>query len=175
MLSHRDMALLVLRIPLTALFVALLLWYARYESKQKVSFRKHWGWLAGALAAEIIASLIFAFSSGKTGDLMLHVIGGGTMCTLIFIYTEKTFGLKFSWHLELILLFAFVSSLGVLNELAEYALELLKVGIMSPDTHDTWRDLTANTFGAVGAWAFYRILFRERSARRPASNLREKL
>jgi len=42
--------------------------------------------------------------------------------------------------------------LGIVNELAEYAGELLDVGKFSFDTHDTWRDMVANTTGAAVVW-----------------------
>jgi len=56
----------------------------------------------------------------------------------------------------LLVLFAFVCMLGVLNELAEFLFELITPLTFSVDSQDTWRDFVANTFGAALAWMIYK-------------------
>lgn len=103
-----------------------------------------------------VASLLF--TDRVIGNLIYHAVGGGVTTTLLFVYLLKTYKLQYNWRVELVLLYAFVSSLGVLNELAEYAGEYAtKVGLFSWDSHDTWRDLAANTTGSVAAWLLYRL------------------
>jgi len=58
--------------------------------------------------------------------------------------------------LDGIFLFAFVSSLGVINKLLEFF--LLKTGLMRLDTADAYWDLLANTVGAILLYGVIRIL-----------------
>lgn len=142
---------------MTASFLVVLLWWLQHEFKRKVSLTKYWSWVVAALTIQGLAELAFYINDGKAGNFILHSVGGGMASALLFIYLQKTYGLKFSWQVELVLLYAFVSALGVMNELAEYAYELLGLGTLSFDSHDTWRDLVANTSGAILAWGIYRL------------------
>ena len=148
-----------MRTLITLSFVAVLLWWLQFEFKQNVSFKKHWKWLAGALVIQTIATFIsLAIADRIVGNFFYHAVGGGVTSCLIFIYLLKTYGLHFSWRVELVLLYCFVSALGVMNELAEYAGEFLtRVGMFSWDSHDTWRDFVANSTGALVAWLIYRL------------------
>ena len=65
----------------------------------------------------------------------------------LYMYLLRTFEHRVNWRVNVVLFFLFVSALGVVNELAEYMYELVGLGIMSFDTHDTWRDFVANTSG----------------------------
>lgn len=147
-----------MRTLITLVFLAILLWWLRYEFKLKVSLKKHWPWVAAALAVQTLSIFVsLALSDRILGNFFYHAVGGGVTTCLIFIYLIKTYDLHFSWRVELVLLYCFVSALGVLNELAEYAGEFVTyVGAFSWDSHDTWRDLTANTAGAIAAWLVYR-------------------
>jgi hypothetical protein len=51
-----------------------------------------------------------------------------------------------------------VATMGVLNELAEYAAELARISVFSFDTHDVWRDFAANSLGAIAMWAIIGLL-----------------
>jgi len=148
------------RIFLTTLFMAVLLLWLRYEFKHKVSIKQYWPWFAGALLVQIIASIISIHTTDRViGNLLYHGIGGGAACVLLYVYLLKTYSVKLSWRVEVVALFAFVSSLGVINELAEYAGEMAgRSGYFSWDSHDTWRDLTANTVGSITAWLVYRLV-----------------
>jgi hypothetical protein len=149
----------MLRALLTISLMAVLLSWLQYEFKQRVSLKKYWKWFAAALLVQAIASIIsLSISDRVVGNLFYHGIGGGAATTLLYVYLLKTYGLNYSWRVELVLLYGFVSALGVINELAEYAGEfVIRVGLFSWDSHDTWRDLTANTFGAIVAWLLYRL------------------
>jgi hypothetical protein len=152
----------MLRALLTILFMAVLLAWLQYEFKQKVSLKKYWKWFAAALLVQAVASIISLLISDRVvGNLFYHAIGGGMATTLLYVYLLKTYGINYSWRVELVLLYGFVSGLGVINELAEYAGEFaIRVGLFSWDSHDTWRDLAANTGGAVVAWLLYRFYSR---------------
>ncbi len=47
---------------------------------------------------------------------------------------------------------------GCINELYEYLADVLGLGVYSWDRFDTWRDILANTLGAVAAWLLVRGL-----------------
>jgi len=135
------------------------LWWLNAEFKKPVSLKKHWKWFAAALVVQLIASAIsLVINDRVVGNFIYHAIGGGVTTALLYIYLIKTYRLHLSWRVELVSLYAFVSALGVMNELAEYAGEFVAgAGTFSWDKHDTWRDLTANTLGAILAWLFYRL------------------
>ncbi len=141
----------MIRALLTISFMAVLLWWLQEEFHKKVSLKKHWKWLAAAILVQAIASIISLVVSDRiVGNFFYHAIGAGATATLLYVYLIKTYDLHYSWRVELVTLYCFVSALGVMNELAEYAGELaIRVGIFSWDSHDTWRDLTANTLGAI--------------------------
>lgn len=121
-----------------------------HELKRTYSLAHHWPWLLGAFATGVIGSVVSA-AGGIWGNFLLHA-SGGVASTLLFVYLTRTLHLRFSWKLTTVLLFCFVSTLGVLNELAEFAVELLGWMTMSFDSQDTWRDFVANTTGAAIAW-----------------------
>ena len=127
-----------------------------YELKIKYSLKAYTPWLIGAFATGIIGAVLSNLLLGKTGNFVLHA-SGGFASTLLFIYLIKTLNLRFSFAISTLLLFGFVCSLGVLNELLEYSVELASNWLFSFDSHDTWRDLTANTTGAVLAWSIYNL------------------
>jgi hypothetical protein len=127
-----------------------------YELERSYSLAKHWGWLAGAFVTGVIGSQIYVLSPDNFGNFLMHMTGG-VASTILFVYTCKTLRLSWNWRLSTLLLLGFVSTLGVLNELAEYLYELLDLGIMSLDRQDTWRDFVANTSGALLAWLVYEL------------------
>jgi glycopeptide antibiotics resistance protein len=147
----------MIRLLMTSTFLAVLLWWLQYEFKRSVSLTRYWRWVVAALAAQVLASAVFMLNDGRAGNFVLHAVGGGVASTLLFLYLTRTYKLRMSWRVQLVALYAFVSSLGVLNELAEYVYEMLGLGTLSFDSHDTWRDLVANTTGAILAWSVYRL------------------
>jgi glycopeptide antibiotics resistance protein len=152
-----------MRALLTITFMVVFIWWLQYEFKKKVSFTKYWRWIAAALILQALSGIAFSAINDRVfGNFIYHAVGGGVMTTLFAVYLLKTYGQRYTWRVELVLLFGFVSALGVLNELAEYATELAlnKNGLLSWDSHDTWRDLAANTSGALLAWLLYRLYLR---------------
>jgi len=122
-----------------------------FELKRNYSLSEQKKWIVAAVFGGLIGGLLSLLNPYVFGNFLLHM-SGGVSATFLFVYLFKTLKLQFSWRLELVLLFAFVCMLGVLNELAEYFLELLGFGPLSHDTQDTWRDFVANTVGALLTW-----------------------
>lgn len=96
----------------------------------------------------------------RSTNFIQHAVGGGVAVGFVSIYFIKNFREKFpfldNFLLQIIFVFSIVSMLGVLNELLEFLLDYLGIGIFSADRYDTWFDLLANTTGAIGvfvAWA----------------------
>jgi len=133
-------------------------WIGR-ELNKKYSLKTHWLWIAAAVISTLLGSYVYAaFDYDKFGNFVLHT-SGGISATFLFVYFIKTLKIKLpNWRLALLILFAWVSMLGVMNELAEYFFELLGVDVFAFDTHDTWRDFVANTTGLLLAWAVLRFL-----------------
>ncbi len=142
------------------IFMTALTYWLVYETKRPIKYMEHAGWIGAALFAQIIASIASNIIGGQVGNFVLHGVGGGVASTMMFVYLVKTFAVRISWRAEIVMLFAFASSLGVMNELAEYFIEAAFGLVMSVDTQDTWRDFAANTSGAFAAWLMLRIVLR---------------
>ena len=142
---------------LITLFAFTALKYLSWELSKKTDYKKHLWFLVAAVSCTFFAYLLTAYYKDRAGNFLYHAIGGGVASSFLYRYLLKQFKCKLNWRLELITLFAFTCSLGVLNELAEYALELMHFATLSFDTHDTWRDLAANSFGALTGWLIYRL------------------
>lgn len=138
-------------------FALLFASWLKFELKKPVDIKKHLPWLIGPVLTGVLGWLVFSQSQTVTTNFVLHA-SGGVSVTFIYIYLIKTFDAQINWRLHLLLLFALVSMLGVINEIAEYAVELAHLGTMAWDIHDTWRDLVANTVGAFSAWSVYCLL-----------------
>lgn len=78
--------------------------------------------------------------------LLQHFVGGGFVSALYFIFFLREFKIKLPIIARLALLYAFVSTLGVTNELLEFTAS--QAGIYALDGGDVWWDLAANTSGA---------------------------
>lgn len=82
---------------------------------------------------------------------------GGIATGFIWLYLTKSGVVKLKGTIwEAVLLFATVSSLGVLNELAEFV--LVKLGIFPITLADTHWDLVANTLGALTFYIGYKLV-----------------
>lgn len=114
-------------------------------------------WLA------IVAGLFFFGSfylpdihiSNETDTFQQHFVGGGVYAALIFEYLWRLFGFRTHLIAKMLLLFAFVSTLGVASELAEFTISHLR--IMTINTSDTSWDLLANTTGAITGFGGIRL------------------
>jgi uncharacterized membrane protein YjdF len=151
------------RAIITIAFILVLLKWLEYEFKLNASLRRHWKWIGAALLLQALSGIVFYFANGKNGNFVYHAVGGGVMSALVFEYLLLTYRIHFNWRIQVVLLYCFVSALGVLNELAEYVAEFfIGLGTLSWDSHDTWRDLTANTLGALVAWFFIKLLYKNK-------------
>lgn len=128
------------------------IWLLFEFPKRKVAWRPQWPWLIAAICLPILGSILSLHYGGKVGNFLLHSIGGGLAPACIFRYLTATLGWSLNWRFSLVGTFMLASSLGVINELAEFGAELLLIGTFSFDSQDTWRDLAANTLGAVVGW-----------------------
>lgn len=148
---------------LYVIFILVFTSWLGFELKKSYSLSKHWKWIAAAFLVGVFGAMTYYTKYDIVGNFLLHA-SGGVASTLLFVYLVRTLNLKFpSWRLTLVILFAFVCMLGVLNELAEYLFEILGVDIFSWDSHDTWRDMTANTTGAIVCWSLIKLIFRKDS------------
>lgn len=107
-------------------------------------------WYALTLLAGILFPLAQVLPnihiSHETSTFQQHAVGGGAYCALLYTYFKQRFGWRTHWLLDLALFFAFVSALGVANELLEFF--LVKVlHDQHIDIYDTSWDITANTIG----------------------------
>lgn len=126
----------------------------RYVSKiwPDVKFRPAPVWLPVAAGGCMLVSLALPDIgiSGETDTFQLHFVGGGLYSACLYVYFKKLLGWQPSWPLALVALLAFVSTLGVTNELMEFKLDVL--GIVPMDLSDSVWDLVANNTGALTGW-----------------------
>lgn len=94
--------------------------------------------------------------SSQTTTFQQHLIGGGAYSALLYMYAKKFLGWKFNWLIDSLVLFAWVSALGVANKLLEFA--LAESHLMVLDMGDAYWDLLANTVGAYLAYAAIRLV-----------------
>lgn len=84
---------------------------------------------------------------GQDTSFTTHFVGGGIFSGLVWLYIRQATGVRLGWSLDAFALFALVSALGVLNELAElFFAVVLGIDIRLTDTSI---DLFANTVGAL--------------------------
>jgi hypothetical protein len=101
-------------------------------------------------------------------NFLQHGIGGGVAVGLVCLYFISIFEgvltpflIKEGWGgfcVRFIFVFATVSMLGVINELLEFALDFVGIGIYSADRYDTWYDLLANTTGAISIFLIFTMI-----------------
>lgn len=90
----------------------------------------------------------------QTQTFGMHTMGGVVAC-ILFYFVLRAYKLHFrDWWQKPLMLFFFASGLGVLNELFELLLNQTGIIVEPMHAHDTWWDLTANTFGAATAFIF---------------------
>jgi|SRR5581483_9008416 len=89
------------------------------------------------------------------GDRILHIFGGGVTAFLVCFLVVRDSKLKINKFQFLVISLLTVTSLGVVNELIEFFLQMLTHIIFAPTITDTWLDLLSNTIGAIiGAACF---------------------
>lgn len=103
----------------------------------------------------VLAAILFVVAgqlpdihiSRETNTFQEHFVGGGFYVALLFVYLKRRFALRWHWAVSLLALYALACSLGVANELFEFA--VTKTGLIRIDISDTSWDLVANTTGAL--------------------------
>lgn len=95
-------------------------------------------------------------------NFLQHAIGGGVAVGFVTLYLISTLKERFSllndFLTQIFFLYFLVCAFGVANELLEFLLDFLKIGIFSADRYDTWFDLVANTTGAFTVFLSYKLL-----------------
>jgi hypothetical protein len=94
--------------------------------------------------------------SEETDTFSQHAMGG-VVAGVLFLFAQLAYGWRFAeWWQSWVALFAFVSALGVVNELFE--LFTNTIGLTNIDSGDVWWDLLANTIGGLALFAAYKLL-----------------
>ena len=87
---------------------------------------------------------------GRDTSFTTHFVGGGLFTGLLWIYLVLAMRWRSHWFVMAFSLFALVSALGCINELAE--LLMIKAGLAHITLDDTNWDILANTLGAAAVW-----------------------
>ncbi len=111
-----------------------------------------------------VACLLFFISwylpspliDGRDTSFMKHFVGGGLFTGLFWVYLISSMKWRAHWLIMTFSLFALVSALGCINELAE--LFMVKAGIAKIEIDDTNWDILANTLGAATIWIGWLIV-----------------
>src|SRR4051812_9202399 len=99
--------------------VTITCWLSFEFPNQKIAWQRQWKWVVVASILPVIGSTLSLFYGGKTGNFVLHTLGGGVAAACIFRYLSGILNLNLNWRLGLIGMLVFASALGVVNELAE--------------------------------------------------------
>lgn len=87
---------------------------------------------------------------GRDTSFTTHLVGGGLFTGLVWVYLVLATHWRAHWLVMAFSVFALVSALGCINELAE--LLMVKVGLARITLDDTNWDILANTLGAAAVW-----------------------
>ena len=87
---------------------------------------------------------------GRDTSFTTHFVGGGLFTGLVWVYLVSAARWRVHWLAMAFSVFALVSALGCVNELAE--LLMVKVGLARITLDDTNWDILANTLGAAVVW-----------------------
>ena len=87
---------------------------------------------------------------GRDTSFTTHFVGGGIFAGLLWVYLVLSTRWRAHWLVMAFSVFALVSALGCINELAE--LLMVKVGLARITLDDTSWDILANTLGAAAVW-----------------------
>lgn len=105
-----------------------------------------------------IACVLFCISwylpspliEGRDTSFTTHFVGGGLFTGLLWVYLVLAMRWRSHWLVMAFSVFALVSALGCINELAELC--MVKVGLARITLDDTNWDILANTLGAAAVW-----------------------
>lgn len=133
------------------LFIVLPRYFHDYPEEKQA---RPWLFMAGALFC-IAYYLPSPIIDGMDTHFWTHFIGGGIFSSVLLVYIMRAMGARYSEIEYGIRLFILVSTLGVMNELAEFV--LVKLHISQITLADTSWDLVTNTLGAGAGWLMYII------------------
>lgn len=103
-----------------------------------------------------ISFLVSVFVSDPAiGNRILHAFGGGFTAFVVYALAARDSQVVHTRFQFFVLGFLLVTTLGVCNELAEFAGEYITTLSFVPDVYDTWYDLLSNTVGIVIAMFLY--------------------
>jgi hypothetical protein len=127
-------------------------------------------WLAVLAGTLMFASILLPdiHISHETATFQQHFVGGGLYAAALYLYCKQLLGWRLHWAADILVLFAWVSALGVANKLAEFT--LLKLGLASIDTSDAYWDLLANTLGGFVGFALLESLAKHAKRARAAKS-----
>ena len=87
---------------------------------------------------------------GQDTSFTTHFVGGGLFTGLLWIYLVLAMHWRAHWLVMAFSIFALVTALGCINELAELC--MVKLGLARITLDDTNWDILANTLGAAAVW-----------------------
>ncbi len=106
---------------------------------------------------------------GRDTSFTTHFVGGGVFTGLLWWYLKLALRWRVHWLIEAFSLFALVSALGCINELAE--LGFVQFGWASITLDDTNWDILANTLGAGAAYICYLLVSKTNKPPREGANV----
>lgn len=114
----------------------------------------------------VLTALLFSGSlflpspiiEGSDTEFWTHFFGGGFFIGLLCVYFRPLIKRELTWYQEFFVLFMFVSTFGVINELNE--LFLHQIGLFHESLDDTSWDLLANTLGALTFFVLYKAIMK---------------
>lgn len=119
---------------------------ARMGAVQEKERRSRWMLALACLLFFVSWYLPSPLIDGRDTSFTTHLVGGGIFTGLLWWYGLRSLQRRLSWVVAAASLFALVSALGCVNELAE--LFMVKFGIARITLEDTSWDIFANSLGA---------------------------
>ena len=93
---------------------------------------------------------------GRDTCFTTHFVGGGLFTGLLWVYLVLAMRWRAHWLVMAFSVFALVSALGCINELAE--LYMVKTGLARITLDDTSWDILANTLGVATVWMGWMVV-----------------
>lgn len=148
---------LIYLIPYVVAYFILAALYSLFFDKRLPVF--HTKPMRSLIVIVLFGLIVFAVMSAATdpwlNNRIEHALGGGVFATLICFLAVRDTRPSLSRFQFFVFTALVVTSLGVLNELVEFFLQMHTTMIFSPDALDTWLDLTSNTVGIAAALAIF--------------------
>lgn len=132
------------------------------DKSMRLTYKQAMPYLLAAAFLWVLAFFVPNIPVSPETDTFSQHAMGGVVAGVLFLFACRAYGWRSSsWWQPWLVLYAFVSSLGVLNELFE--LFATKTELTIIDGSDVWWDLLANTIGGIVAFAAYEVLRRVRA------------